>query len=313
MNRPDVSVSRCGAACDLLRARKRWIAVCCLAALFGLMGCQGGGAGGGGGGGRRAIERGPAPAYADAAARYSEVVRHYDHLWTPIAFRLRYRDMEKDRLVEDLADGHLQVIAPDRLALRVDKLSETYFYMGSDATRYWWIDVKGSAAVVGRHDTVTEELIEELGIPVHPLELVELLGVVGMDPDGYGTTKWSPDGRRLGIVTRGRFGNTLVWVDPTTYMPTSVEVTDSTGRTTLKSELTRPRRIRQDDAADLRVEIATQVVVNFADGETRLTIRMEDPENRRVRVREAAFQLDSVLHAYRVRDVEDLDAPAGPQ
>lgn len=278
----------------------------CLGLLLILGGCQGGGRTGG------VIERGAAPAYADAAARYNEVVRAYDHLWTPIAFRLRYRDVEKDRLVEDLADGHLQVIAPDRLALRVDKLSETYFYMGSDAEQYWWIDVKGSKAVVGRHDTVTEELIELLGIPVHPLELVELLGVVGMDVSGYGTTKWSSDGRRLGIVTRGRFGNTLVWVDPTTYRPLAVEVTDSTGRTTLRSELTRSRLIRQDEDARARMEIASQVVVHFADGETRLTIRMEDPENRSRRVRAQAFDLETVLNTYGVREVDDLDAPMNP-
>lgn len=278
-----------------------------LACLFALI--AGGCKSGPGTRGDQPIKRGPAPAYTDAAARFNAVVAGYDHLWTPVALRVRYRDQESGNITEDLLDGHLQAITPDRVALRIDKLSETYAYLGCDAIRYWWIDVKAGAAIVGTHEKATPEALADFDIPVHPLDLIALLGIVPVDPAGYGATRWSTDGASLGILSRARFGNKLVWVDPETYEPRAVEITDENGRTTLRSEITRPERIPIDGAPDSKARIATQYDVTFEGSDFALGVRLQEPQNRRERMRPAAFNMDTVLKTYRVKDIIDVDAP----
>lgn len=256
------------------------------------------------------VTPGPAPAYAEAAARFNDVVTSYDHLWTPVALRVRYRDNESGNMTEDLLDGHFQAIAPDRVALRIDKLSETYAYLGCDADRYWWIDVKAGSAIVGTHVNATPAALADFDIPVHPLDLIALLGIVPVDPMGYGATRWSTDGASLGILTRARFGNKLVWVDPETYEPRAVEITDENGRTTLRSTITRPERIPIDGDRESRARIATQYDVTFEGSDFALGVRLQEPQNRRERMRPAAFNMDTVLKTYRVKDIIDVDAPS---
>ncbi|MBX3363104.1 MAG: hypothetical protein KF705_16920, partial [Phycisphaeraceae bacterium] len=260
--------------------------------------------------GERVAERGPAPAYAEAAARFNEVATAYDHLWTPVALRVRYRDANSGKMTEDLLDGHFQAIAPDRVALRIDKLSETYAYLGCDAERYWWIDVKAGSAIVGTHARATPSALADFDIPVHPLDLIALLGIVPVDPTGYGATRWSTDGKSLGILTRARFGNRLLWVDPKTYEPTAVEITDENGRTSLRSTITRPERIPIDGDRNSKARIATQYDVAFEGSDFALGVRLQAPENRRERMRPAAFNMDTVLRTYRVKDIIDVDAPS---
>ncbi len=259
--------------------------------------------------GDKPVKRGAAPTYAIAAAQYNTLVASYDHLWSPVALRVRYRDQDSGKMTEDLLDGHLQAIAPDRVALRIDKLSETYAYLGCDSDRYWWIDVKAGAAIVGTHDKATPEALADFDIPVHPLDLIALLGIVPVDPMGYGATRWSTDGKSLGILTRARFGNQLLWVDPETYEPNAVEITDANGRTTLKSQITRPERIPIDGEPDSKARIATQYDVTFEGSDFGLGVRLQGPENRRNRIRPAAFNIDTVLKTYRVKDIIDVDAP----
>lgn len=256
----------------------------------------------------RQIKRGTAPTYAEAAPSFNEVVASYDHLWTPVALRVRYRDEQSGNMTEDLLDGHLQVITPDRVALRIDKLSETYAYLGCDAERYWWIDVKAGSAIVGTHAKATPAALADFDIPVHPLDLIALLGVVPVDPMAYGATRWSTDGRSLGILTRARFGNKLVWVDPETYEPRAVEITDENGRTTLRSTITRQERIPIDGTRETSARIATQYDVTFEGSDFALGVRLQGPENRRNRMRPAAFNMDTVLKTYRVKDIIDVDA-----
>lgn len=282
--------------CAITRVRAL-VALMCACAM--LAGCKGTGP--------RMIERGVAPSFADAAARYNAVVQHYDRLWSPVALRIRSTDPESGKRKEDLLDGHLQAIPPALVALRIDKLSETYAYLGSDAERYWWVDVKGSSAMVGRHDEATPQSLARLDIPVHPLDLVDLLGIVPVNADAPGATRWSDDGRTLGLLTRGRFGNKAVWVDPETYEPRRVDLTDGEGRITLTSVISRPERLPIDGEPGSRVRIATQYDVSFAGTDTSIGIRLQGPENRRNRMRPAAFDMETVLRTYGIKEVLDAD------
>lgn len=255
------------------------------------------------------LDRSVAPPYAESVERYNEVVKNYDHLWTAVALRVKSRDPESGKMVEDLLDGHLQAVTPDRVALRIDKLSETYAYLGCDPVRYWWIDVKAGTAIVGTHAMATPESLSRFDLPVQPLDLIELLGIVPMDPAGYGATRWSKDGKRLGLISRSRSGNRLVWVDPRTFEPREVELTDGEGRVTITSTLTRPERIPIDGEPESRARIATNHEIRFAGSDASITLRMQGPENRRNRVREQAFDYEGVLRAFRVKEIIDADRP----
>lgn len=268
----------------------------------GLLGCKSGPA-------PTPVDRGVAPEFASSAEKYNAVVAAYDHLWSPVALRIKSPDPETGKLVEELLDGHLQAVTPDRVALRIDKLSETYAYLGCDPERYWWIDVKAATAIVGTHAKATPESLARFELPVQPLDLVELLGIMPMDPAGYGATRWSKDGKRLGLLSRSRSGNRLVWVDPTTFEPREIELTDSEGRVTITSVLTRPERIPIDGEPGSKARIATNHEIRFAEGDMTIVVRLQGPENRRNRVRQQAFDYEGVLRTFGVREILDADAP----
>jgi hypothetical protein len=255
------------------------------------------------------MDRGVAPEFASSAERYNAVVAAYDHLWSPVALRIKSPDPETGKLVEELLDGHLQAVTPDRVALRIDKLSETYAYLGCDSERYWWIDIKAAIAIVGTHVNATPESLARFELPVQPLDLVELLGIMPMDPAGYGATRWSTDGKRLGLLTRSRSGNRLVWVDPATFEPREIELTDSEGRVTITSVLTRPERIPIDGDPGSKVRIPTNHEIRFAESDMTIVVRLQGPENRRNRVRAQAFDIEGVMRTYGVREILDADAP----
>ncbi len=262
-------------------------------------------------GNRPALDRSVTPPFAESAERYNAVVRNYDHLWTGVALRLKSRDPESGKMVEELLDGHLQSVAPDRVALRIDKLSETYAYLGCDPDRYWWIDVKAGTAIVGTHALATPESLARFDLPVQPLDLIELLGVVPLDPAGYGATRWSKDGKRLGLLARSRSGNRLVWVDPATFEPREIELTDGQGRVTITSTLTRPERIPIDGEPGSKARISTNHEIRFVEGEGSITVRLLGPENRRNRVRPQAFDYERLMQTYRVQEIIDADRTPG--
>ena len=294
------------------------MAECASRGAIGLLVCMLAVLGGCGGGGEvQRIDRGPVPRYVDVATRYNQTADRLDRLWSRVTVSVRSPTGKRGREAVEQAEGHLLIRRPHDLALSVNKLGETYFYLGSNENFYWWIDLADRSrrvALVGLHDLATPETSLEFGVPVHPRELVDLLaisplplpeapGVGPAAPPGW--TRWSDDGRLLGVILPSRWGTRRMWLNPETYEASMVELLGEDGEPIAISTLSRYDYVPVRGDGRVGPRMAMMIRVDVPDAETTITLRLFEPENREVGDR--AFDLERLLRDFRVAEVYSLD------
>lgn len=256
------------------------------------------------------VARGPAPAYSEVAERFNQRVGPLEKLWARTTVGVWYRDKEgQDR--HDQFEGHFQYIRPDLVVMTFDKVGEVFAVLGSDPERFWWVQKQPEArAWVGSHGAVTPEKLAEIGLPVHPLSLLDLLAVTPL-PSG-GTVAWSSDGRLLGVTAPGRMGPRRVWLDPDTCEARRVELLGRGGEVALAADLSKyqPVALKAPRSAWSPTVASTLEGSRASDG---LKIRMTlfDPETGGSRPQAKNLEFDRWREALGVKNVERLDA-GGP-
>jgi len=275
---------------------------------------------------------------ATIIAQHNERIGDLARLRTPVTMIIDAPDPrhdEPERRRRDQVEGNLQVIQPASVSLRVDKLSQTLFVLGSNEEHYWWIefgDVR--RAFVGRIAEASMEKAAMFGLPVHPLDLLELAAITplseaargGWDPtrtagqigDGsdpsagvhrvrdnlmHGSAQASNVGRAGGVRE--------LLFDPVSGEARAVWLLSSKGRAVAWSELTRYAAVPVDGNAFSSAAIATRINVTIPtqDGrdQTRVEISLGKPENPGSRLRTKQFVLEEVLSAYSVEEIIDID------
>lgn len=252
---------------------------------------------------------GPPPSYAAISRAWNERVDGLDRLWARAVVRVEGKDAEGKRLSEQ-AEGHLQIEQPDRLALSLGKVGETRLHLGSDGERYWWldsIDPDHAVALVGRHELVTSRKAAALGLPVHPLDLIELLGITELPATGR-ATGWSKDGSLAVFNVPARWGSRWIWVDPDTLEPRKMALADEDLKILAEAELEKYEIVRIDGDATRHPEVATRVIVRTPafDGFVRMTLY--EPRNRAISAK--AFDLAALEARYGTQEEIDVDDPA---
>jgi len=252
----------------------------------------------------------PPPSYETAAAEYNERIRYHDRVWARAIVQVRAQPPGEDEKRQQ-AEGFLQIARPANVALQLGKLGDTLFYLGSDDDRYWWFDLSGDekVAAIGAHDRAGPHTAGRLGIPVHPLELVGLLGFEPL-PDSGGATLWGPGGS-LVIEAPGIWGSTR-----------RIETEPETGRT-IRSMLVNVSdgilvSAEYDGEQELFVEganlgVATvpeRYIIRVPGEHAEIRLVLNGAENRDLRA--AAFDLEGLLRRFRVDEVIDLDEPPAP-
>ena len=258
------------------------------------------------------IERGAPPALADIASRYNARVEKLDRLRSPISVAIKTLDADH-KPVSEQADGHFQYIRPAKLALRIDKVGKTIFYLGGDDERFWWLDLTRDpkAALIGSHDRVTREQAAGVGLPVHPLDLLQILGVYPLTRE---TTdpRWADHGHTLRIDQPGRWGMTRIYLDPTSYEPVRIELGPEPGPPAVSAVLKNYAPVEVDQDAFAPARIATLVEIEMPASQTSVRLRIYEPENPGTRLKPQAFNLDLLLDTYGVERVLNLDERKNP-
>src|SRR4051812_43924162 len=181
------------------------------------------------------ILRGPVPPYATVATAYNARVTRLERIAAAGDVRVHYKNDSGNPLSEQ-CESNVQLALPANVAIRLDKVGQAIFYLGSNETRYWWFDLTNEkSALVGSHDKPTPESVAAFGLPVHPLDLLEVFAIKPVPaPDSeqatHASLAWSRDARSLGITLPGRWqGQRRFWLDPNTYDPIRVELLDRSG------------------------------------------------------------------------------------
>jgi len=263
------------------------------------------------------VSRGPAPEYAEAAARYNVRIESLGRFRAQVTMQFRYTDRKGNERIEQ-PEGTIQIVRPDHLALSLGKLGQVKFWLGSDAERYWWLDMMDEpVAYVGRHGSFSDRAAKRLGVSIPPRSLIRVLCLTPIDERAWGATQWSADGERLGITTMladeaedGR-GRQRVWVDPATYRPIKIELFDAGGSAVVVAHM----------EGDERVEVAAGTTrggapwipksITIHSKGTDASIRLSLSSARNEGVNDKAFNFDEVVATYGVEEIVDLDAGEG--
>jgi len=272
-----------------------------LAALLVLVGC----ASDGGGRAAKPAQATPTPTYDELAARYNERLEGMDRLFAEAVFRVWYVDEEGQDRSNQLR-GWIQYVRPDSFLVSFTKLGETHLLVGSNAERYWWIELgEEKRAWVGRHEDGPVR-VTETDLPVHPADLLEVLGLRPLPGDAPGAQVVRTEGSDLRVTLPGRSGLRVVEFDPRTYRTRRVRIVDEAARVLVEADLTRYKRVeRRPDRNGPRPRIAHTVEMRAGE-DLGLRVHVYSPVIRPDKPKEKAFDLDALLAAYRVEDVTEV-------
>jgi len=251
----------------------------------------------------------PAPSYNEIARRYNARASRLDRLWARAAVQLRYTDREgRDR--REQGEGHLQIRQPDRLALSVGKLGEVIFWLGGDGERFWWFELgENSVAAVARHENAMKACVGELPLPVHPLDLLDLLGVTSLPSRAAASPVLGPSGRVV-VDVPARAGARRVYLDPETMRPARVELwLPGASEPAVESVLTEYERVDIPSEGGVDPRVASRVSVRVRETGAELVLFLSDMNDgsRPGRLSDVVFDFEDLVAAHRPARIEVLD------
>lgn len=251
------------------------------------------------------------PPYATIAANYNQRCKGLEKLRCPANLVIQSPGAHPGERRTDQVEANLQFVAPRKIALRVDKVSNTLAYLGCNETKYWWLDLSDpKRALVGEHDRATPRSAARFGIPVHPLDLIDLLGVLPL-PAALQPVAWN-ESRSAWVVTlpsRGKgWGERTIAIDPATFEPRRIEIYDAKGELAASAELSRfiPVAVRGDTLS--KATIASRYEVEIPATDATISVSISQPENPAERMRSGPFDLPLLLESYGIRNVQDVDS-----
>jgi hypothetical protein len=252
---------------------------------------------------------GPLPSYRDAATAYNRRVESMTRVFARANIRLSYFDENGELKTED-PEGRLQVVRPDKLSLSLGKAGQIMLWFGCNSEKYWWFDLTekdNRILAFGRHAKYTESIGKRIGLPIRPLDLIRVLAIEPLDVNYPGATQWTMDGSQLGLTSAiGSRGFQRLWVDPTTYLPISIEVYDAQRRPVLTAQHSGQEPFELANGAG-RPPITSRITVDHIESKTQARITLSGAKD--TGVSEKAFILDELLERYPVDRQIDVDAP----
>lgn len=255
--------------------------------------------------------------YAQVAEAYNARLVGADRLTSQVSVIIetdgRDESGQSRGRTRDQLEGNLSVARPQRIALRLDKVGQNVAYLGSDERSYWWFDMAGKepTAIVGTHANAIPQDAADFGLPVHPLEFIELLGVLPLPPAAVqgtkaATVRWSKDGRFVEVTAPSRWGSRRLTLDPVTYEPSRIELVDGQGQMAASSLLSRFAPASIEGKPGESVAIATRVEMSIPANTTKVTMVLADPRVP-LKIRPRAFDVAALVEAYSIKNFIDHD------
>jgi len=243
---------------------------------------------------------------------HNERVGSIDRLWARVSVRIKGTDARGGGF-EEQGEGHLQVTRPDQVSLTIGKLGETYFAYGSNNDRYWMFDLSDSdrrIALVGAIENLTPNRADEIGLSVHPGDLISSLGIEPIDPERIVATRWDEESARIVISVPSRWGVTEYWFDPDRGLPGLVRSLDEQGELIADSELSRYKGLLGDQrrASGVLVPGKVEISRGGAGAKNGDFVRIELSEPSQRAIKGMVYNPDRLVRAYRIHEIVDLDA-----
>lgn len=270
----------------------------------------------------------PNVSYTLLASIYNDNLRHLDRLWARADVEARWVEPDGDDRFEK-GNGVIVFVPPRRVALTLNKLGKTYLWAGSNDRRYWLIDNLGDGqAYVGLH--VSPPDIAALdpapppgGLPFKPDDVPHLLGLKPLPLETHPTDS-DPLHAAAGevAVVDGLYRLTparvrlRVYLEPDRLRPVRVELFDDRGEITAVSRLTDHAAVEVPGLPEERWPVLARDAWLYPvrddgslDANESMRLELGTTTTSPDRIRDRAFDLDTLLQVYEPEQVIDLDPP----
>lgn len=245
------------------------------------------------------------PALGEVVRAYNARIAGLPRLWSRLELKFTGTDAD-GRPIDEESEGFFITEPPAKLSMSVNKLGEAYFLLGSNPEQYWWFDLSRPErpAYVGSHAQARPEKAAQVGLPVHPLDLLELVACTPLnEKDPAMKAVWAKGGL-VEVSSPVRWGVRMIYVNPADGKAKRVVLADNEGRTLVESTLDKYEPVERSKAT-----VATLITLNLAKSSRgTLTVRMTLYGMEDRNLNPALFDLAEQKQRREVRRVIDLDA-----
>jgi hypothetical protein len=252
--------------------------------------------------------------YEQVATAMNQRAERLQRFWAATITTVWYIGEQGEDEVEQL-DGDLHIVQPDKIALSLRKVSVDGAALGANERYYWYIDLLADdpIASIGTHEKANPDRLADLGVPVHPLDLLLLLGFSSVPEEPMNPERplrLSPLGTRLVLSAPARWGVVEYTLDPETLEPDRIEIRrDPRSDPVLTADML-DGDVMFDDRIDRElpsVAIPERVLIDVPMLDARVQIRFLGAQSSRRRPDERAFDLGQTMSRYGIRLKRDLD------
>ena len=253
--------------------------------------------------------------YKELAQQYNAAIAGVDTLWSRADIEIEWVEVEEDgdrKYRSESGNGKFIMRRGEpyhETAMTVEKLGKIYLWAGSNAERYYLfdrVDGDNKALYVGEHGA--DGRTRPFPLPIHPSMVPALLGLEPLPaaiPEGEtGTT--IDLYREQYLLSMPELGMRLL-IDPKTFRPTRVDLTDRAGFSVLTAKLSGQIEIDTDEKLKPRSLLCNQAEVYVAGYESRFTLDFQSATTSARRVKDQMFDLDALKKALKPDRVIDLD------
>ena len=240
---------------------------------------------------------------------YNARVERLGVLWSRGIVAFRYRDAAGD-LHNDQGNANIQMIQPDRFAMRIHKVGETLSWVGSDEDRYWLIDLlsEPTKGYVGRHEEFTGEKGPRIGLPVPPRELPRLMGMESIPAFGEGGSRVRSVTERAVVIEVPSVWGWWVYALDGAGRAESIQLRSRDDEVLLEASLEQYMPVELRGVGGARPQTAGRMRLTAPGTDWRITVELDAPSNRMPNAE--AFDFEGLVDILGPSEVVDLDAPA---
>ncbi|MEQ9096968.1 MAG: hypothetical protein RIE32_11980 [Phycisphaerales bacterium] len=252
--------------------------------------------------------------YEEVAAAMNERAKRLQRFWAATITKVWYVGEQGENEVEQL-DGDLHIVQPDQIALSLRKVGVNAAALGANKRFYWYVDLLADdpVALIGTHAKADPDRLSQLGVPVHPLDLLLLLGFSQVPSEPMNPEiplRLSPTGTRLILTAPARWGIVEYTVDPKTFEPDRIAIRRDPKANPVLTANMLDGNVPFDDRVNRElpeIQIRERVLIDVPELDAFVQIRFLGAQSSRRRPDERAFDLGETLSRYGVRLKRDLD------
>lgn len=260
--------------------------------------------------------------YTELAKQYNAAIKPMTQLWSRADIDIEWIEVDEDgdrKFRSESGNGKFimrQGRTVKDTAMTVEKLGKIYLWAGSNQRIYYLFDrVDGDhkKLYVGKHmhvkflDSEPQTEPKAFPLPIHPRTVPRLLGLVKLPEAIFPETGTTVDLYRDQYLLNYPEANLRMLIDPATFRPTRVDLTDSEGYSVLTAKLSGQLEVEADRALPSPPLICDKAEVYVAGYETRFTLDFQSATTSSRKIRDQMFDLDALKKALKPDRVIDLD------